>query len=118
MRRHLFSTIGRRPTAEDSSGAELRQARLETARRHWPEIPEPVARRRDWLVDVESDQVFRAKPGMVFARGSSTAEVKGVDAFYVDRAGDVVPLERLRSPATWSDWVEQRARHDVEKARS
>lgn len=96
------------PTREAVDVAKLRQARLEAANRYWPEIAEPVERHRGWLIDVESDRVFRRKPGIVFWRDSATAEVLGVDCFFVDRDGDVVPLERVASVETWSEFVAQR----------
>jgi hypothetical protein len=86
----------------------LREARVALARRMstWREIPEPV-RRGPWLVDAESDELFVVRRGATFEPGR--AHILSGDgfplSFYVDVDGDVVVLEKVKSPATWSEHV-------------
>lgn len=98
---------------------KVRQARLELARANdqWEELPETrLVQRRPggrYLVDAESDRIYSLGRGIVFEPGRST--VGYVDpndrmTFYVDRDEEIVFLERLTHPHTWSEFCERQAR--------
>jgi hypothetical protein len=113
----LPTIIGR--SAESDAGMdELRAARVEIARRNWTEI-DPAERLRPrgmgWLVDSESDYIFVLRRGTTFEPGrANLLSGEGFALwFFVDRDGDVVVLERVVSPSTWSEVVERRARRSA-----
>jgi hypothetical protein len=92
---------------------EIRDRRVELARRnsHWTELAETeLVRRGRVLVSAESDEIFSFYRGMVFEPGSAAVAFnESVPLyFYVDRAGEIVFLERQRG--TWSEIVAKRAR--------
>lgn len=109
-----LTTIGRaasRETPED----ELRAARVEVARRAWEEIAPAerlVARGPGWLVDSETDRIFVRRRGVTFDPGrASIFSGDGAELwFFVDRDGSPVVLERVLSPANWSEHCERRER--------
>lgn len=55
------------------------------------------------------------RPGSTFEPGrASVFSGEGAPlCFFVDRDGDVVLLERLTSPATWSEVIERQARQEA-----
>lgn len=105
----FLGTIGQPGTVEDKDAAELRTFRLRAARERtkWTEIPEPVVRGR-WLVDAASDRLYTPYRGATFCGPRlEFADDRADLAFFVDRDGDVVVLEQVRTPATWSEYVER-----------
>jgi hypothetical protein len=127
-----FLSLGREPrfksggtprSVEDSEREEnerfleeVRTARVEAARRtNWKELEEGHLVRRgpfDWLVHEPSDEVFVIKRGSVFAQGRATIDFVSPDdpsvAFYVTARDEIVLLERLNTPRTWTEHVERR----------
>jgi hypothetical protein len=96
----------------DAESAQVRERRVEVARRAWEEIPAGRIERRGlgWLVDVETDAVFILYRGAVFGRGSATLipDRNPALVFYLDDAGEPVVLERL--PGTWTEIAARLAR--------
>lgn len=94
---------------------QIREARVAFARRNqaWEEIApaERLVRRGiGWLVDAETDFIWRVKGGEVFGRGSAQALTPGLPlTFFVNPGGDVVFVERV-GRKTWSQVCEQRER--------
>ena len=90
----------------------LRPKRLEVARRHtkWTEIEDDlVPRGRGYLVSAATDALYTQARGVVFAPYSSNVIADQTElAFYVDREGELVFLER--QPGTWSQFVAKRAK--------
>jgi hypothetical protein len=93
----------------------VREARLATARRQsaWVEIPETgLVRRGPFFVDAETDLLYILHRGVVFEPGGATVGYVPADApmtFYVDRADNIVFVERYSGAATWSEVVARRA---------
>ena len=95
---------------------ELREARLKAARNqpNWSEIT-PAERlcprgpeRFGWLCDAADDRLYTVARGAAFEPGRASVFATHTPVtFYVDREGDVIPLEPA-SPKTWSDVVRQR----------
>lgn len=94
---------------------DVRQWRIDFARNNaaWEEITPAerlVPRLRDWLVDAETDLIWRVKGGEVFARGSAQSLTPALHlTFYVDRSAGVVFIERVGNQ-TWSEFYERRER--------
>lgn len=99
---------------QERHAAKVRAARLEIARRHWTEITpaERLVARGPWLVDTETDFIYIRRRGETFEPGrANLLSGEGVSlAFYVNKSGDVVPLERVPSPRTYSEHAERQAR--------
>ncbi len=118
----LRTIIGRseQEPVDDAQAKRLRELRVEAARRNsrWTELKESalVPRPPGFLVDAESDEVFRESRGAVYVPGeirSSFAE--RTELYFVVRDGDV--LEFLeRDPRTWSQIVERQARRKLRAA--
>jgi hypothetical protein len=111
--RSVFGRLGephRTPGQEFED--ELRQARLEVARRvpGWTELDESaLVRRGRVLVDADTDAVYRPHRGVVFAPHSASLIADQAPlAFYVDQDGGLRFLERL--PGSWSEQVARQAR--------
>jgi len=108
----LLRTFEDREAEErDELAAQVREARVELARREWTEIAprERLVRRGPWLVDAETDALYVPRRGTTFEPGRA-ALISGQGAalwFYLDR-DDVVVLEKVRSPASSSEHVERR----------
>jgi hypothetical protein len=105
----------------DAMLEELRAARVEVARRNWREIAPAerlVARGLGWLVDAETDFIFVRRGGTTFEpERASLLSGEGADLwFFVDRDGDPVVLERVTSPATWSEHVARREQRRLRAA--
>ena len=117
MRTFMRASSDERP-GEDA----IRDARVEVARRNsaWTELEEVdlVRRHRGWLVSAETDELFTLSRGVVFASGSVTVIAdQAALYFYVDRAGgDLVFLEKIMSPATWTEHLEQQAAKERRRA--
>lgn len=98
----------------------VRPARLQAARRNakWTEIENDlVPRARGWLVSASTDAIYTPTRGIVFAPHSVNVIADQADlAFYVDRDGELVFLERL--PFTWSEHVERREQRRLARARA
>jgi hypothetical protein len=98
--------------------AVVRPARLEVARRNpkWTEIENDlVPRGRGWLVSAETDAIYTAVRGVVFAPYSVTVIADQAELYYyADRDGDLHFLERL--PGTWTEHLEKRAARERAKA--
>ena len=96
----------------------LRPARLEAARRNpkWTEIEDDlVPRARGWLVSAETDAIYTRVRGIVFAPYAvSVISDHAPLAFYADRDGELVFLERI--PGTWTEHLEKRAARELAKA--
>lgn len=95
------------------------EARVEAARKNpdWVEVEEiDLVVRKPWLVHAESDELYSVFRGAIFERGSARLvfNYSVPLAFYVDRTGSVVFLERR--PGTWSDVVAKRARRDAARS--
>lgn len=95
--------------------ARLRAARLDVARRNsqWTELEEvdlvPRGPRNQWRVSASTDEIYAPHRGAVFQSWSTSVVADHAElAFYVDRDGDLVFLER--KPGTWSDHVAKQAR--------
>jgi hypothetical protein len=59
---------------------------------------------------------WRPDATSVDVAASSSLTTNGVSlAFYRDDDGTVVLLERVSSPQTWTEYLEKRARRDVER---
>jgi hypothetical protein len=116
MKLPVLKTVEEQEADErDKFAAEVRAARIDLARRNWREIDPPerlVARGFGWLVDSETDYIFVRRRGTTFEPGrAAIMSGEGFDLwFFLDAAGDVVPLERVPSPKTWSEHVERQAR--------
>jgi hypothetical protein len=99
---------------------KLRPARLEVARLQtkWTEIEDDlVPRGRGWLVSAETDAIYSMVRGVVFAPYSVTVVADQAELFYfVDRDGDLVFLERIDPPRTWTEHLEKRAARERVKA--
>lgn len=102
-----------RSSTEDWSGeAAIRECRVELAQRnsHWSELQETdLVRRGRLLVHAQSDQVFSFYRGLVFDPSFASISFNETVPmwFYVDRAGEVVFLER--KSWTWTERLEKRA---------
>ena len=74
----------------------------------WTEIDADwlVQRGRDYLVDPETDAVYRPYPGDAFSPSAAVLSDM-VELFYVVRDGDVRILQR--QPETWSEITARRA---------
>ena len=98
---------------------QVRPARLEVARRNpkWTELEEVdlVPRGRGWLVSADTDAIYTPTRGVVFQPHSVNVIADQIElAFYVDREGDIVFLERL--PFTWTEHLERRAARELRTA--
>jgi hypothetical protein len=64
------------------------------------------------------DEIFSPVRGVVFEPGSATVIVDMVELwFYVDaRTGELHFLERVNTPATWTDHLEKKAARERRKA--
>jgi hypothetical protein len=95
---------------------QVREKRLETARgrANWTEIPETrLVRRGRFWVDAETDLLWAIRRGYVFEPERATVGYVRDDqpmTFMVDADDDVVFLEALSGPRTWSEVVAKRAR--------
>lgn len=95
--------------------AKVREAQIAFARRNdrWTEIA-PAARlvkRGPFLVDAETDFVYSVYRGQVFGWRSVTALIPDVSlTFFLNRADELVFLERAKTARTWSEIVERRER--------
>ena len=94
---------------------QLRAARLGAARAnaYWQEIEFTLlVRRGPFLVRADDDSLWTLHRGNIW--NPSAADVVFNDRiqmwFTVDAAGDVVFLEKINAPATWSEVVERQAR--------
>jgi hypothetical protein len=87
----------------------VRAARIETARRAgWREVAyESLVRRARWLVLAETDELLVPRPGVTFEPARATLmSGHGVDlTFAVDPDGDLVVLEKVTHPRSWSEYV-------------
>jgi hypothetical protein len=100
---------------DDRDAPALREQRVYQARKtNWTELEETVlVERGPWLVDADSDRVYQLHRGATFVGGRLEFDRERTDvAFYVDRNGDVVVLEAVHSPATWSEVVERQTRSE------
>lgn len=101
-------------TYETPDERAVREARIATVRACFTELQETgLVERGPYLVDVDSDLLYTPYRGATFARGKATLDYVNPSsglAFFVNRAGDVVLLEPVRRPATWSEVVERKAR--------
>ena len=84
---------------EVPTDAAIREARVELVRRnpHWTELEETaLVPRARLLVHADSDEVFTLYRGVVFGTGAASILFNEQVPmwFYVDRAGEVVFLER------------------------
>jgi hypothetical protein len=99
----------------------VRAARRQAARANprWVELEEVdlVARGRNWLVSATTDAIYMRHPGVVFQDGSAVliADLAAL-YFYVDRDENVVVLERVTSPATWTEHVERMEKRKQRRA--
>jgi len=89
------------------------EARVEAARKNpdWVEVEEiDLVARKPWLVHAETDALYTVFRGAIFERGSARPVFNHTVplAFYLDRTGDLVFLERR--PGTWSEIVAKRTR--------
>ena len=108
MRTFLPRRSDERPT-EDA----IRERRIMEARRnsYSTELQETdLVRRGRLLVAAETDEIFTLYRGVVFPGGAALAAFNQQVplAFYVDRDGDLVFLERRGG--TWSELVARKAR--------
>jgi len=93
---------------------EVRQARLAAARRNsrWTELNpvDLVPRNRGWLVAASDDAIYSPIRGAVFQPHSASAIADMTKLFYfVDADGEVVFLEQVTRPATYTEHLEQAA---------
>jgi hypothetical protein len=116
----LSTIIGRSEPqpADDEQVTQLREARIGHARGNprWHELEEVALVRRPpgYLVDADSDAVYKAWRGTIYARGevrSSFASETELWWFVAQHSGEIVFLERL--PGTWSDVVAKRAKRQA-----
>jgi hypothetical protein len=115
------STLEEKEAAERATiEAQLRQARLEVARRtsRWTEIQDdfvPRGRNGYWLVSAASDHVYTRVRGTVFPAWSAApmADVSGL-YFTVDANGELTFYER--QPWTWSEHVARQAAKERRRA--
>jgi hypothetical protein len=98
------------PKPAPPADKELRDARVNAARRYWHETPaERLVSRGRWLVDAETDLVYRPFRGATFERGAARLIADGQElSFYLDGDGSPVALECL--PRTWSEMFDRRLR--------
>jgi hypothetical protein len=103
-----------------AAGSELAARRVEAARanKRWLEHgPQDFVVRGPFLVDAVSDVLYRRARGVVFERDSPHAiDVQARREFFVSTSGEVVFVERVQSPKTWSEVVARRARRGVAAA--
>jgi hypothetical protein len=87
----------------------VRPARLEVARgnQRWTEIEDDlVPRGHGWLVSAETDAIYMPTHGIVFQPCSVNVIADQTElSYFVDRDGDLVFLERVTNPATWSKYA-------------
>jgi hypothetical protein len=118
-----FETVEDRQAAERRAlSEEVRVARVEFVRRNekWTEIA-PAERliprgpsTFGWLVDAQDDTVWTRSRGTFFVPGSVALIATHVDVtFYVDAAGEVIPLERVTTIPNWSSFVERQTRQKL-----
>ena len=116
MRRSTI--IGREAPPVDELAAKLEAVyaqRVEAARhnRRWTEraVTEFV-RRGKWFVDAASDELYATRRGQIFEPAGPRIifDAELALSWFVDRAGDVIVLERSTRPRTWSEIVERKAR--------
>jgi hypothetical protein len=119
-RRIGAGTIGRSAESVDEHAAmraRLREQRVLSARgsRRWTEIPETrLVPRGPWLCDAQTDALYTVSRGAVFGPAGGIEFDEMVDRqFFVSPMGDVVMLERVQTPATWSEYFERQARRKV-----
>lgn len=103
---------------ERPSDDEIRERRVEVARRHpgWREVQEAelVPRPLAYLVHAEKDWIFTRVRGTVFATGSVTVVAEHPSYFfYVGQDGELVFLER--QSGTWSELVAKRERRRLSR---
>jgi hypothetical protein len=115
-----FGGIGFRVVDEADRDAErLRDARIRAARSNplWTEVDEAeLVQRQWWLVHSETDALYLAHRGTVFAPHSASVIADYATlVFFVNRDRDVVFLEAA-NPRTWSEVVERQARQSRVKA--
>ena len=98
---------------------KLRPARVEAARRisGWHEIEDDlVARHRGWLVSAGSDRIYIQHKGVVWAGDSVVPLADTEELSFV--VGDELELrfyQRVRHPATWSEYVRRQAAKELQK---
>jgi hypothetical protein len=104
-------TVGRSPRAVAAD--EVRDARVAVAKRNWLELQETglVARGLGLLIDAETDLVYVRCRGSIFESGSARLIDERPLAFYLDRDGWPVVLER--QGGTWSEVVRAKALRGV-----
>ncbi len=106
-----FPAILGDPEPQPPTPTQLAQLRIAAARacRAWEEIDVDrlVRRERGYLVDAESDEVFRAYPGDAFSPGAMVVADQEPLTFYV-ASGDVFVLEK--QPEMWSEILYRRER--------
>jgi hypothetical protein len=96
--------------------------RLEVARRNrrWHELQEVnlVARHRGWLVSATTDEIFSPYRGAVWVPDSVAVVSDMAELWFYVTADEIHFLERVNPPATYTQWLEQRAAKELRKARS
>jgi hypothetical protein len=117
FRRATNGDVAKVATREDDE-QQLRTARVEAVRKtHWTELEQADLVPRGpfgWLVHAQSDCVYRLYRGAVFDRGTiGFASPDAALAYYVTARNEVVVLERLTHPASWSAFVERNARQEA-----
>lgn len=109
-----FGSLGA-PTKAATPLDELRQLRLEVARRqaHWTELQETaLVARGPFLVHADSDRLYRRTRGSVFEPSSARILTPQLEhAYYVDQADEVVFVEASTNPSTWSEGGRAACRH-------
>lgn len=120
-----FGSIGRPGSQSERTAAEeaarVREARVESARsnQYWRELEEvDLVKRGPYLVSASTDELFTPHRGAIFDRGKVEFGERSELYFFVSRQDDVVMLERVTSPASWSEVVRQRASRPAARAAS
>ena len=87
----------------------VKAARIETAQRAgWREVEyASLVKRARWLVLAETDELLVPRGGVTFEPGrGSLVSGHGVDlVFAIDPDGDVLVLEKVTHPSSWSEHV-------------
>jgi hypothetical protein len=111
----LLSSIGRQER-EPSPDDELRRVKVENARKNtrWVELEEvDLVRRGPYFVSATTDALFVLYRGASFGRSGRIEFAETVELYYFVRDGDVTLVERVTSPASWSEVVERRAKRQA-----
>lgn len=108
-------------TSDEFDAQQLREARLETARRtpRWVELEAvDVVPRGRVFVAASTDEILLPYRGATFGRGTATAISDQTELYYVLDDDNQMTFYERQPGGTWSDHVRRQAERDARRART